>query len=245
MGDSTFLEAGKRRGFLKHLSGVYLAPGGEFVHILRRPGFWAPLAVLLALNVAFTAVWLHKVEPQEFMKAQLEDSGQWDRIPADRRADLLDQQAKLFPIFGWVGAVLGAPVTFLVVGGLYLFVFRFFYASEVTFKQSLSVVGYVFVAVVLVSLPLTLLTMALKGDWNVDPRSVLQANLTLLLDKQSVPRPLYSLADSLDLFSLWILWLLSVAYGIASRRPTTSAAAGVVALWAAYVVGKVGLSFLF
>jgi hypothetical protein len=121
----------------------------------------------------------------------------------------------------------------------------FFYAGEVTFKQSLSIVSWPFLAVTLVSMPLTLLVLYLKEDWNVDPRTALQANLTLLLDRGSVPRAVYSIAESLDLFSAWALALLSMGYAAATGRRAGQAAIGVAAMWALYVLGKAALSAVF
>jgi hypothetical protein len=132
----------------------------------------------------------------------------------------------------------------LVVGALLFFVFRFFYASEVTFKQSLSIVAWTFVATALVSQPLTLLVMFLKGDWNINPQDALQANLGLLLDPQTAAKPLLSLLSSLDLFSFWIMFLLATGFGIASRKATGSALWGVVIPWAIFVLCKAGWAAL-
>jgi hypothetical protein len=85
----------------------------------------------------------------------------------------------------------------------------------------------------------------LKEDWNVDPPTALQANLSLLLDKASVPRAVYSFAESLDLFSAWMLALLSLGYGAATAVPARGAAIGVIAAWAVYVVGKAALAAIF
>ncbi len=98
------------------------------------------------------------------------------------------------PIFGWVGAPVGAAVMLLVTAGALLFVFRFFYASELSFKQSLAVVSWVLFAVGLVTTPLLLMVLGLKGDWNLNPQEVLQANLGLLLDKATAAKPLWALA---------------------------------------------------
>src|SRR5262249_24613937 len=155
------------RGFLQNLVDLYIAPSEAFRDIVARPNVLAPIVILLALNIAFTAVWLRNVEPREFMKAQIEQAGRWDKIPPDRREEVLDQQARLLPIFGWPGALLGAPIVIVVVGAVFLFVFRFFFAGELSFKQSLAVTGHAFLAVALVTTPLTLLTLWLKGDWSM------------------------------------------------------------------------------
>jgi hypothetical protein len=245
MGDPTVLDDSQRRGFLATLLGVYLSPGESFVALLRRPPVVAAIVGIVALNLAFTAVWMANVEPREFMKAQIEEAGRWDEIPAERREEVLDQQSRVLPFMAWGGAVLGGPILVFLAGGLYLFIFRFFYASEVTFKQSLGIVAIVFLAVGLVTSPVSLLTLALKGDWTLNPQMVLQANLGAAVEREAVPKALYALLESLDLFSFWLLTLLSIGYAVASRRSTGSAFWGVAAPWILYVLGKIAWKALF
>ena len=149
------------------------------------------------------------------------------------------------PTIGWVSAVVAPLAVALVVAGILHFVFRFFYASETTFRQGLTIVTSSFAAVALVTTPLLLAVFALKGDWNINPQEAIQANLTLLFEKESLAKPLWSLAGSLDLFSFWGIFLLAAGYGAAAKRGAGWAAAGVLVPWALYVLGKAGLAALF
>ncbi len=237
--------AGSPRGFLATLAGVYTAPGATFAAIAAKPSFWAPLLVFVAAGALFNAVWLHQLDPREFARAEIEDSPFAEQMSPEQRAEGIERQARIFPFVAWLGPLVLSPLSLLIVAVVYLFVFRFFYAADVSFKQSLAVVSWTFLAVALVTLPLTLLVLGLKQDWNVDPRSALQANLSVLLDKGSAPRAMYSLADSLDLLSAWALALLSAGYAAVSARRVGQAAVGVVALWAVYVLGKAALSAVF
>lgn len=229
------------RGPFQQLAGFYASPRETFASVLKRPGFLPPLLALIVLNLVFTAFWMQKVDLVEFSKAQIEESGRADEIIPER----VEQLAKFFRVAFWVGALLGAPIVLLIVGSVYLFVFRFMFGSELSFSQSLTIAAWSFLVVALVTTPLTLVTITIKGDWNVNPQEALQANASLLLEKESTPKPLWSLAGSLDLFSFWSLYLLSVGFGVASRRPSASAVAGVVGPWALYVLGKVGAAAVF
>ncbi len=245
MGDAPVVETGRERGFLANLLGMYFSPGESFAAILKRPQFGVALAGIVAVSIAFCAVWLQKVDPGEFVKAMLEESGRWDQIPLDRRAAILESVGGRFAIQTWVFGIAGPVVLTLVVGLALLFVFRFFYGGEVSFKQAMTIVCYTFLAVGLVRTPLMVAVMALKGDWNIDPRHVLQANPTLLVDKESVARPLYALLGHLDLFPIWQMVLLAVGFGVAVRRPPSAALWGVVIPWAIFVAGAVALGSLF
>lgn len=232
-------------GLVQSVVGLWTSPSETFAAILRAPRVLVPLAVIIAVQIAFTGVWLHKADAEGFMKAEMEERGQWEKIPAEQRASVLESQAKMLPIFGWGGAVLGAPILVLIVGGVYLFVFRFFHASDLNFKKSLSIVTHAFLAITLVTVPLTLLVLFLRDDWSLNPQQAIQANLSLLLDREDAAKWLWSFAESLDLFSFWSMWLLACGYAAVSSKPWTWALPGVVTPWALYVVCKTALAALF
>ncbi len=232
-------------GFLHNLVDVYFSPGEAFARIARRPAWILPAVGYLVLTVAFSAIWMSKMEPREFMKAQLEQSGQADKLTAEQREQALEQQARFMPIFAWVGAIVGTILTVVVVAAFFLFVYRFFYGGELTFAQSLAVSSWVFFAVGLVTTPLILTVMGLKGDWNLNPQEALQANLTLLLDRATAAKPLWSLLAGIDLFSIWIVFLLATGYAAATRRTVGAAVWGVAIPWALIVLVKVAWAAIF
>jgi hypothetical protein len=133
----------------------------------------------------------------------------------------------------------------VVVAAVLMFIFRFFYSGEVAFTPAFAVVTWVFFAVALVTTPLLLLVLHLKGDWNVNPQDVVQANLGLLLDKSTAAKPLWALLTSVDVFSLWMVFLLAVGFAVASRKTTASALWGVAIPWILIVLVKVGWAALF
>jgi hypothetical protein len=245
MGESVAPVPESGGGFFQNLIDVYFAPREAFTRIVRSPRILIPLVVYGILVLGFTGVWMQKADPVEFMKTQIEESGRADRIPPDQRQDIIEQQAKMMPIFAWVVGPVGIAITLLVIAGTLLFVYRFFYAAEVSFKQAFAIVNWVFVAVGLITTPVILAVMSLKGDWNINPQEALQANLGLLLDKSTAAKPLWALFTSIDVFSLWMVFLLAVGFGVASRKTTGSAIWGVGIAWAIIVLCKVGWAAMF
>ena len=232
-------------GLFQNLIDVYFSPREAFTRIVRSPRILLPLVGYVVLVLGFTAVWMQKMDAREFMKVQIEESGQADKIPAEQREAIIEQQAKWMPIFAWVMGPVGIAVTLVAISGVLMFIFRFFYSSEVTFRQAFAIVTWIFFAVSLVSTPLMLLVLQLKGDWNVNPQEVIQANLGLLLEKSSAAKPLWALLSSIDLFSLWMVFLLAVGFGVASKKTTGSAIWGVAIPWILIVLGKVGWAAMF
>jgi len=190
-------------------------------------------------------VWLRKADPVEGVRAQMEEAGVFDRIPPEKHAEVVERQARMFPIFAWLGPTVFLPIMLLALAGLFLFVYRFFYESETTFRQSLAVMAWAHLTFYLLATLLLVLVLTLKGEWSVDPRFVIQASPAAIVEKSAVPKPVHSLLDSLDLFSFWLIFLLSAGYAAASRRSVGSAAAGVLVLWGIYVLLKVALAAVF
>jgi hypothetical protein len=234
-----------KRSLVQHVVGLLFSPREEFPSILARPQFWMPLVGWMALGIAFTAFWMQKVEPREFMRNQIQQSGRADKMDPAQLEQVLDTQTGMFKPIAWVSTLVAPPILTLVVAVVYLFVFRFFYEGELTLAQSMAIVAWSFFLMALVTTPLVLLVMALKDEWNVNPQEAMQAGAAMFLDRQTASKPLYALASCLDLFSLWVLWLLSTGYAVATRRATGSAAAGVVGVWVVYVLGKVALAAIF
>jgi hypothetical protein len=245
MGESVAPVPESGGGFLQNLTDMYFAPREAFTRIVRSPRMLVPLVVYVVLVLGFTGVWMQKMDPVEFMKTQIEESGRADRIPPEQREAVIEQQAKMVPIFGWVLGPTFIAIMLLVSAATLMFVYRFFYAGEVSFKQSFAIVLWVFLAVSVVSIPVTLTVLTLKDDWNIDPNQAVQANLGLLLDKSTAAKPLWALLTSIDVFSLWMVFLLAVGFGVASRKTTSSAIWGVGIAWAIVVLVKVGWAAIF
>lgn len=233
-----------RAGFFSLMGDLFLAPSEAFAALLKRPSVLLPLVLLMAMNAGFTAFWLQRVDPIAFMKAQMQESGQWDKIPAEGREEMLEGQAKAFPYFASIGVV-AVPLVTLIFAGVLTFVFRFFYAGELTFKQGLSLTAWASVPVSLVATPLLALVLHLKDDFLVNPPDALQAGPTLFVEKDEVPKAVFSMLSSLDLFSFWLIGLLTIGFGLACRKPASSALWGVVVPWALYVVAKSALAAIF
>jgi Yip1 domain len=242
---STAIEPSQGRGFFENLADLYTAPAVASKSIVARPAFLKPLLVLVALNIAFTMVWFQKVDTVGFFRAQNEQTSRWRDLPAEQKAQTIEAQSRFLKPFGGFMAVAGAPLLMLLVGSFYLFVFRFFLASDLTFRQSLAIVTWSFLAVALVSTPLTLVTMFLKGDWTLDPSQVLQASLAAVLDPATAPKALYALARSLDLFVFWVLFLFWSGYREASGGRGGAVAAALGIPWLLLVMGKMALAAVF
>ena len=227
-------------GFFANLIDIYFAPGDAFANLLRKPSFHVPLLLHVVLSLTFTGIYLQKVDMGAFFAARMEEAGRTGSIPAER----MEQIEQWTRVSFWAIGALLPPIAVFGLGGLFLFVYRFFYASEVNYAQSLAIVASAFAAFALLLTPLMLGVLALKDDWTIPPQEAFQANLTLLLDRQATAKALWALAGSLDLISFWQMFVLASGFGVASKRTWSGALAGIAVPWALFVMAKVGWAFL-
>jgi Yip1-like protein len=222
--------------FVSSLGNLLIAPREAFTGILRRPSPWLPLALFVALHVVFAAVWLPKLDMIQLIRYQQEASGKELRLPPE-------SMAAGIKIFTGVVTLVAPPLFVLATAGCLYLIFRFFYGSDVSFKQAFTICAYVFTILALVQIPLMLLVYALKGDWSLPPETLLMANAAALLPAKTA-KWLYSLAQSVDLFKIWAAFLLSSGFAVAMRKPTGSAVPGIVGPWLFLVAIGVGIAAL-
>jgi Yip1 domain len=237
-------EAPAESGFFGSLVALWFDPRRAFEGIVRSPRIWVPLLAHFAVVVAFSAIWLQKVDPGEFMKTQLVEQGRWDRMPPAARESVTTGSGGFFRGMVVVGALFGGLAFPLLVAGTLVFVFRFFYGSDVDFRRGLAITVWSLLAIGLVSTPVLLLVLFLKGEWNLPPPDVFQAGPALLVERGATSRPLWTLLQGLDLLSLWTVTLLAVGFAVASRRSTGQALWGVLVPWMLVVLCRAALAAL-
>jgi hypothetical protein len=227
-------------GFAGTLLDLWFEPRKAFDGIVSRPRPWIALLAHLALVCLFTGIRSQRVDPGEFMKTQLVEQGRWDRMPPEARERVASGSGSgFFQTMLGVGALFGGLLFPLLVAATLLFVFRFFYASDVDFRRSLAITAWSFLATGLVSVPLMLLVMQLKGEWNLPPPDVFQAGPALLVERGDTARWLWVLLQGFDLFALWTMTLLAIGFAVAGGRRTAGAAWwGVFVPWLLLVLGR-------
>jgi hypothetical protein len=225
------------RSLAQDLSDLYLAPQQAFASLLVKSRFWLPLAAWIALSILLMSVWMYKMDVLEFIRIQAEAAGKPFQAPPEAALGLVRGMM-------WGMGLIMPPVIALVAGAVYLLVFRVFMGTTVSFRQCLTVVAWSFLCVGLVSTPLTLGTMALRGEWNLPPQQVLETSAALLLDRSTAAKPLYALASGLDLFSLWTLFLLTTGFAAATKRSLGTVTLGVLGPWVLVLLWSVGWAAL-
>ncbi|MEW5978537.1 MAG: YIP1 family protein [Acidobacteriota bacterium] len=223
----------QRMGSVAVLWGIFLEPAAAFRQIAKHPTWFLPLLATLVLVLVFNIILIDRMGIGNIIRASMQ---------GDPRADQLAELAEassLSKVMLYVAPLVSTPLFLLAIAGLFLLAFSLS-GKDVTFKKSLAVVCHSFFAYSVVSTFLMLLTVFFAGDLSqLDLRNPIASNLGFFLDPSDIGKFLYNVASSIDVLSLWMVFLLITGFvAVSSNLRATTARAVVLSLWCAYVLLK-------
>ena len=137
------------------------------------------------------------------------------------------------------------PIFLLILAGLGLLIVNVIFGAPMKFKPRFSLVCYAN----LVSLLGSLMAVAaiLFGDpGRFKARNPVPASVGFFLDPHGVSKPLYALASSADLFTVWLLILAAIGLSEGAKGKVKPLSIFLVyaGCWMIWIVGKVGLAMI-
>lgn len=250
------VEEPARLGPLGRLTGTIFSPGETFADVNRKPTWLAPMiiAIVTVLASSFFFQWRVKPDWDQITRNQIKK--RMERSNQSLTEEQMQQQvnigktiAKFFPI---IGAVF-TPIVYLIVAGIFALGLMFIQAKT-TFKKILSVVSWSYVAVFgIVSAIVTMASLMVRDEESLrsidptQPAGIVPTNLAAFLP-DNASAVVKSLAGSLDIFSIWILILLTIGFAaIAGSRKISTGKTGrlVFGFWALFVLVKAGWAAIF
>jgi hypothetical protein len=221
--------------------GAIVSPGETFASVAKRPTWLAPLLLWTALSLGVTALLMPKIDYDHMIRQAIEKRGQ--AVPEERMASIVEQQKKISSIIGWVAggaapAVIGLLTAVVIWGSFKAF------GWDTTFQQAFGVTTHAFVPGMLKS---PFLAFLITRQETVDPQALgdlLRSNLGFLVARDS-SKALHSLLGSIDVFSLWSLFLFVVGFSAAAKVKRGSAAGVIVTLWLLTVAVGVAWNAIF
>lgn len=230
---------------IDRLVGVLFDPKATFRDIVGRPrSWWVPLLLLVALSVAFTFAISQRVGWEPVVRQQIEASPRTQQLSPEQKEQIIEQQARLAPIFGYVFGSLAWPFIVLVLSGVFLFVLNVLLGAQLTFKPVFTVTAYgVLPNFVGGIVALVVLFLKRPADFNI--QNPVASNIGALLGPDT-PAWLVSFASSIDVFTIWSLLLLGTGYSAAARKlGWAKTFTWVMVVWVLYVVVKTGITWVF
>ncbi|HEX5736547.1 MAG TPA: Yip1 family protein [Blastocatellia bacterium] len=244
------VEEPARLGPFERLVGVLFSPGETFNDINRKPTWLVPMLIGVVTAIVFAIFLNWKLDAgwDKMMRDAMSQQGQGTPPTAEQLAGAKVVGKAFF--VAWFGVV--TVLSYLIVAGAFALGMMLL-GAQTTFKKILSVVAWSFSSVGIVSLIVTVASLMLRDSESLaqlNPQnldSLTATNLGALLPDDT-GKFIKSLANSLDIFSFWLIALMSVGLvAIGGKRSIKvgSTATLVIGLWVFYIVVKAALTAAF
>jgi hypothetical protein len=248
MGDVIVNPAGAdtpAQSFPERLLGIFISPTETLADVARKPGFWAPLIVIVLGTVAMIETMIWKIGLERLARMGIEKSSRASSMSPEQIDQAVSTGVKVARVTTHIFAILGPPIVLLIIAGVGILIVNVIFGGRAGFKTVFSLVCYAD----LVSLLGVIMAVAMMffGDPDqFNSQNFIPSNVGFFLNPHEVSKPLYSLASSADIFTIWLLILLGVGLskgtgGKVKPLPIFLAFAGV---WILYVLAKVGFAMI-
>lgn len=231
--------------FFSRVAGVFVEPGDTFEDIARKPGWIAPLGLLVLASLVFTQVMLAKIGMSRIIMHSLQQSGQAARMDPAQLNQAIARGAPVGAIFVQVLGVVGVPLFLLIIAGFGLLVLNVFFGEKASFKQVFSVTCYADMPGIL-GIFMGIAVMFFGDPAAFNPQSPAPTNLGFFLNPMTTSHAYMALANSMDFIILWFLILLAIGLSRVSRKKVGfgSIFMTYVGAWLLIIIAKVGFAML-
>jgi hypothetical protein len=232
-------------GEVGRITGVLTDPKKAFADIAARPSWILPVVLMIAVGLAFIYIFTTKIGWDRYFHQIAETNSRMQQMDAQARENAIQMQSKFAPIGGYVFAVIGPVLTALIVGGVLVLLCKIGGAA-LKFKQTFAISAWAMLPRVIAGI-LALVVMFIKNPEDFNLQNPLAFNLGAFME----PPPnsgkfIYSLATSIDLFTIWTILLLAVAISVAARKmPFSKALMLIVIPWILLALAGAAFSGMF
>ena len=209
------------------MAGVILSPRATYAAVAARPRVLGALAVVLAVIVTATFLFLSTDVGQQ---ASLDDNVRrmeaFGRTVSDEQYAQMERMAPYSRYFAAAFQLILMPIMALIVAGLAYASFNAALGGDAAFKQVYAIVvhsGAIMVVQALFGLPLAYARESLSGTTNLGV-------FFPFLDENSFAA---RMLGSLDLFLIWWIVSLAIGLGVLYRRRTGPIATTLLVIYAA------------
>ncbi|MCS1410515.1 MAG: hypothetical protein M2R45_03710 [Verrucomicrobia subdivision 3 bacterium] len=238
----------KQSSLFERLTNVFVSPGEVFSELRGVPADsmnWAvPMVAMIVMGILFSvAVFSQESVVQGMREASIAEidimveEGEMTQTQADKAAVWVEKimSSKLVMLLGIVGSVFGTPIIWLIIAFLFHWIVRIASQSRIPFSKCFEVVGLSNVISTLgmiVTMPVVVLTGNIK----------MKLRLALVFQEFDPTEHLHALAAEVDIFRLWYIAVLAIAWSQLTLQPLSKCCAWLFGLWFAFCLGSIFLS---
>ena len=126
------------------LLGVFFEPGKTFADIAERPRWLVPLLIGILSAVLLIYLFNRHVGWESTLQRAMDNNRFVQQLTPEQRQTAFDRQLRLLPVFSYLGAILGFPITLLLAAGLATGIIRGLLGTPIRFVQAFAVMAYAF-----------------------------------------------------------------------------------------------------
>ena len=222
------------------LFGVFFEPGKVFADVAERPRWWVPVLITTIFAVAFTWALGEHIGWEKTVRQAIEANSRTADLPVEQREAAIQRATKFASTFGYIWAVIGPGIMTAIVALVLMGIFNGLMGTELKFVHAFAITAYAMLVRAFAAIFMTLiLYLKPPEDFNVRVSPFSPAGY---IDPQSLPKWLFSLLNSIDLFSIWMVILLAIGFAAASKKlKFSSALMGVAIPWVLVVLAMMSM----
>lgn len=224
---------------------TFIAPTKAFTDLRRSANWFVAWLLLAIVSVAMVFVVDKKLGMEKVVENQLalqpKQAAQLDKLSPDQRASQMDKIVTYNRIAGYAYPI-EIVIILAIIAAVLLGTFNFGLGTELTFNQCLAICMYASLPGILKAL-IAILAIALGGGEAFTFQNPVASNLGGLVDPSS--HVLYSIATSIDVFTIWTLILTGLGFACLTRVKRGTCMAVVFGWWVAVVLIAAGFAALF
>jgi len=224
---------------------TFVAPTKTFTDIRRSASWWLPWLLGAIVGTAMVTIVDTKVGMEKVSENRLaltpKQAAKLDQLSPEQRAKQMEIAAKFTRYFSYSFPVFTLLLV-AILAGILLATFNFGFGAELKFKQCYAVSMYAFLPGVIKALLAILIVLATGGE-NFTFENPVASNLGALVDPSSTF--LYSIASSIDVFTIWILVLTAIGYSCLTKVKRGTCYAVIFGWWVVNTLIWGGLGAVF
>jgi len=225
--------------------GVFFSPKATFQEVVQRPSWIVPIILMTVLGLGVGFAMNQKINWRDVASKRIEESSRASQLTPEQKEQQLAMSDKISPVIAYAIGLLAPILGAVIVGGVMLLAYNLLGGANANFNVSMAIVSHAYVVTMISSL-LFILVLFLREPGTVDLDNPVATNLGAFMPDTSA-KWLLKLGSAIDIFSFWVLFLIALGFSAFNpRKLKLGGSLGIAfAVWAAYEVCRVGISFVF
>ena len=224
---------------------AFVAPSKTFTDIRRSASWWLPWVLSALVGWGMVYVVDKKIGIEKVVENGLamspKQAEKLEQLPPDQRAAQMETAVKFNRIIAYAFPFISLIIA-AIVAGVLLGTFNFGFGAELKFKHCMAVTLYSWLPGIIKAL-IAILAVSIGGGEGFTFQNPVASNLSGFVDPSS--HFLYSIAVSLDLFTIWMLVLAGIGYSCLTKIKRGTCMGVVFGWWVLVVLVGAGIGSMF